>query len=378
MGSTNHGTQTVSHKFYEEVTANNRNVRLVDIIPRGIYSGGYLTKVSDLEVQLGALTAEIGDSNVQVKVETAAAATINDSTLDSGSISPLTPYLVLRWGYAATQINYMEIHAVASVASAQTNDLIIGKIVFSGSTISAFDYSERSMLNVQNLSLKPTVSETSELYIRIRAGVVHSATGYHIAPEQKVGPFAVPAAPNSRIDLVYVGDDGVAQIVQGVAAVSPSAPSYAGRRVVAEVTIANGAASIVAANIKDVRSFVTPREVPDDSITVSKLKSYESEWFPIGLSTTYTKPHGLSAEPKIVLCYIAENADGSGRRTGANGSALFVHDNYNVYAYGTSICKVDATNVKIRTGIQSVAIIRDENGSVWVPTTAYAKIIAIE
>jgi hypothetical protein len=107
------------------------------------------------------------------------------------------------------------------------------------------------------------------------------------------------------------------------------------------------------------------------------LVKYNSGWFSIGLSTTYTKLHGLGSEPLIVLLEIAENADGSGRRTYANGSALFVHDNINVYAYGTAITEITASGIKIRTGIQSLVLIRDYNGAVWTPTTAYARIIAL-
>lgn len=377
MGTTNHGTQKVSCSYYEEVTANNRNVRLVDIIPRGIYSGGYLEKSGDYECQIPDITVELGDDDVQVRVKTSTVVVINDSTLDSGSISVSTPYIVLRWAYVAVQNNYMEIHAIASVASAQANDIIVGKIIFATGKVDSFDYSDRTLLNVQNLYLQPR--SLGSLYVGLRSGRVHSSIGCVTIQEPTVGPFSVPGSPFSRIDLIYIDTAGVPQIAQGTPGVSPAVPSYAGRLVIAEVTMVNGGTTIPASRIKDVRAFLTPQSsIPNNSVTVAKMKTYDSGWFAISTSQTYTKAHGLLAEPKLTFCYIAENSDGSGRRTGANGSSLFVHDNFNVYAYGTSICKVDQTNIKIRTGIQSLALIRDESGAVWIPASAYARIIAIE
>lgn len=373
MGSINHGTQSVSHRFYEEMTANNRNARLVDILSRGIYSGGYLKRVSDVEIQLTAAVVEIGDNNVEVRVKTASDATINDSTIDSGSISPSTPFIVLRWGYATTQVNYMEVHAIATVGAALANDIIVGRILFSGSVITGFNYSDRTILNVQNLFLRPVVSEDSEMYIRVRSGRLHTNSACVTVSDQKAGPFVAPSAPNSRIDLVYIDDAGVAQILQGTPAVSPSSPDYGGRLVVAEVTVTNGAVSIAESNIRDVRSFLTRRGIQDGSVTVSKLNKYDSGWFAIGTNTTYTKVHGLSSEPSLVSLQIAEFSDGSGRR------AVQDCPNYtpDIGTLNTSVCKVDSSEVKIRTGFPSVTMLVDANGVLWAPATAYARIIAI-
>jgi len=123
MGTTNHGTQQQTFEYFENATAEEFNKRNLDIRPRGIYSGGYLTRVSDVEVSLSPLSAEIGDGDKQISVQTTTVATLNVSTLDSGSISSSTPYLVLRWGFLAQKDNYVEIHAIASVAAAQDNDI---------------------------------------------------------------------------------------------------------------------------------------------------------------------------------------------------------------------------------------------------------------
>jgi len=255
MGSTNHGTQSISVAYYEEATSLEANRRNLDIVPRGIYSGGHLTKVSNTEVTLSPLTAELGDDTSQISVKTSTSATLNSTTLDSGDIDQSTPYLVLRWAYVASPNNYMEVHAIASVSAAQDNDIIIGKCVFSGATLSSFDYTDRTFLNIQNLFLK--VIEDSGLYVWIRNGRIYTESGYITIPEQRVGPFSVPNSPNSRIDLVYVDTDGTVTVQQGTAAVSPSAPSYSNKLVVAEVTLVNGDTSIPASRIQDVRSFIS-------------------------------------------------------------------------------------------------------------------------
>ena len=262
MGSTNHGAQDITYTYFENATAEDFNKRNLNIRPRGIYSGGYLTRVSDVEVTLSTLAAEIGDDDEQISVQTAAAATLNVSTLDSGSIAEATPYLLLRWNFLAQKDNYVEVHAVASLASALDNDIVVGKCSFSGATLSSFDYSERTFFPDENLFLR--VEESTLNYVWLRAGRIQNGAQSIFVKEQRVGPFTLPASPNNRIDLVYISNAGTPTILQGTAAVSPSAPNYGGKLVVAEVTVTNGVTAIPADSIKDVRSFIFQPAIPDD------------------------------------------------------------------------------------------------------------------
>lgn len=255
MGATNHGTQTITFQYFLEATGAKFGKRLLDVLPPGTYSGGYLTKVTDSEVSLSALVAEIRDANNQISVRTASAATLNSTTLNSGAISSATPYLVLRWVYAPSSANYVDIHALASTGAALENDIIIGKCLFSGSTLTGFDYTDRTFLNIQNLFFKVEVA--LGLYVRLRAGRIHTSSGFVVVPDQLVGPFSVPSSPNSRIDLVYVDSSGSIQILQGSQGTSPTAPSYGGKTVLAQVTVVNGDTSIPYNRIVDTRSFIT-------------------------------------------------------------------------------------------------------------------------
>jgi len=256
MGATNHGTQNIVYEYYEEMTSEEVNSRHVGIRPRGIYSGGYLTKISNVEITISPMVVELGDSNTQVRVKTSVSATLNSGTLDSGEILSSTPYIILRRLHVGSVTNYMEIRAISSLSAAQATDVVVGKCVFDGATLTGFDYSDRTFLNVQDLFLKVESTIASEMYVRLRAGKIQNDAGYVFIPEQKVGPFAVPGSSNSRIDLVYIDTDGTAKILQGVAAVSPSAPSYGGKTVVAQVRLVNGDSNISSDRITDVRSFI--------------------------------------------------------------------------------------------------------------------------
>jgi len=259
MGATNHGNQDITYNYFEEATAENFNKRHVDIRPQGIYKGGYLKKVTDSEILLTPFTVEIGDDNTQICSKSTSNATLNSGTLDSGSISSATSYIVLRWSFSEQVDNFVEVHAISSAENAQSNDIIIGKCVFSEATLTGFDYSERTFLNVQDLFLKVEATEVEELYVRVRAGRIQTSSTTIVIPEQKVGPFEVPSSPNSRIDLVYVTSTGTVSIQKGSAAPSPAAPDYAGKLVIAEVRVVNGDTNITADRITDTRAFITIR-----------------------------------------------------------------------------------------------------------------------
>jgi hypothetical protein len=261
VGITNHGNQDITYQYYEEASAKDFNKRNLSIQPKGIYSGGYLSRVSNTEILLTLLVAEIGDDNEQISVKTAIDAVLNSSTLDSGAIAPETPYIVLRWVFLEQENNYVEVHALATLNDVQANDIVVGKCVFGGETLSTeFLYTDRTFLNVQDLFLKVESTGVAGLYVRIRAGRIQNGSQYYFVPEQLVGAFDLPTAPNSRIDLVYVDTDGIVKIQQGAVAVSPSPPSYAGKLVLAEVRIANGVSSIPFSKITDVRSFLTSKK----------------------------------------------------------------------------------------------------------------------
>jgi hypothetical protein len=343
--------------------------------------------VSNTEVELSPLVAEIGDGTVQISVRTAVEATLKAATLDSGSISSATPYIVLRWSYVAQANNYVEVHAIASVAAAQANDIIVGKCTFSGATLTGFDYTDRTPLNVQNVFLRVEATEDTEMYEWVRGGRVQNVTQYITVPEQKVGPFTVPLS-YSRIDLVYVDNNGVPQIQQGVAAPSPVAPGYVGKLVLAQVRVVNGDTNIAASRITDVRSFLVAPAIPDDSSLELNsngklaIKSalgasiYDSGWFSCTTGGTYTKSHGLSSQNLLTQVLFKD----TGNQFGLGANRVYAVSYYRSEANdeGACVTNITTTQLTIQAGQNKVALTFNTSGVRQYATSGQYKVLALK
>jgi hypothetical protein len=83
--------------------------------------------------------------------------------------------------------------------------------------------------------------------------------------DQKIGPFTVPGAGLSRIDLVYIDFDGTIGVLEGTAATTPTAPLYTGKLVLAEVKCVNGDTNITWDRITDARSFLNHPAIIDET-----------------------------------------------------------------------------------------------------------------
>lgn len=250
MGSIDHGGQTIQVNFNAPADSVSWTKRLVDLIPRGIYKGGVLTKVTNTTVTLSPLVVEVGDDFYQVRVSTQSSVTI--------TVASATPYIVLRWVYTGAGSNYMDVLAVAS-GSIQNNDVIVGKCVFSGSTLTGFDYGDssyrRTTPNMPHLMLRVEARQTPDMTVLIRGGRVNYGTANLEVDFQVSSAFTAPSS-NPRIDVMYVDTDGVIKVYTGTEAATPSAPAYNSKKVLAEITLTVGMTSITEDDIKDVRSFI--------------------------------------------------------------------------------------------------------------------------
>ena len=262
--SANVGSQTVTLIYYSPADVELVNNRSKEIQPTGIYKGGYLTVVDGSHCQLSPLVCEISDGTYQVKIETGATVNI--------AVASATPYVVLRWVHdLAVQSNdYMDFVATATPA---TNDLVVAKCLFTGATLTGFDYGDtaytRSFPKQPRLYLQVESTGESELRVRIRSGFVQGNASSIFVPEQKSSSIVAPITSN-KIYLVCVDPDtGIISVDStGAEVVTPVAPDYAGRLVLAEITLAVGATSIPDSRIKDVRAFLTPSRPPTDDVTL--------------------------------------------------------------------------------------------------------------
>ena len=250
MGLIDYGSQSIQVNFNAPANSVSWTKRLVDLIPRGIFKGGLLTKITNVSISLSPLVVEIGDDFYQVRVSTASAVTI---TVTTG-----TPYIILRWVYTGATSNYMDVFAVAS-GSVQTNDIIVGKCVFAGATLTGFDYGDstwqRSTPNFPHLMLRVEARQTPDMTVVIRGGRTNYGTANLEVEVQISSVFTAPTV-NPRIDVVYVDTDGLVKVYTGSEAVTPSVPSYNSKKVLAEISLSVGMTSITETEIKDVRNFI--------------------------------------------------------------------------------------------------------------------------
>jgi len=238
----NVGSQTVTIKYHSPVDSSVVNKRFKDIRPVGIYSGGYLTITGADTVSLSPLVCEITDGTHQVRVETASSVTV---TLTEG----VSDYVVLRWTYTGSESDYMEILAVGTPS---TYDLVVGKGIWSGGSLSSIDYGERDDAETLPLFLKVEPTETPSSSVRIRAGRSHTGSGY-----QNIANQIIDLSGYSSGDeiYIYITDTG------GIAH-SKTQSDYAGKALLAKVTYpADG--TIEAGDIEDARCFIDSPTIPD-------------------------------------------------------------------------------------------------------------------
>lgn len=247
MGVVNVGNQLITIKYFDPADSTIVNKRYVDIRPTGIYKGGLLTKVTDSSVTLAVSVSEVRDADYQVRVETRSAATI--------SVAPATPYVVIRWTYVDGVVsNYADLLAVAS-GSIQQYDVIVGKCLYSGATLTGFDYGERTEpKNFENfLKVEATVPES--MYVRIKSGWCSYGSS-RLSIDNQLSPLITAPTVNPKIDLVYINNSGVIQVETGVESITPVAPDHTGKIVLAEIYTYVGMLTVTAAEITDARPWI--------------------------------------------------------------------------------------------------------------------------
>ena len=242
------GSQIITLKFFDPVDSFVVNRVAKDIRKLGIYTGGYLTRVSDVAVTLSPLTCEIGDGTYQIRGATTVAVPL--------TVSSALPYVILRWTYTGSaSVDYMGFSAVA-LGSILSTDIVVGKCVFAGSTLTGFDYTLRTNPNKMDLFLKVEQLEVPAMRVMVRAGrISYGASNFDIVVQQS--PLFTAPGSLSRIDLLQINTLGALIITQGTAAASPVPPDYGGIVTIAQITLSVGQTTILNSNIKDVRSHVS-------------------------------------------------------------------------------------------------------------------------
>jgi hypothetical protein len=140
-----------------------------------------------------------------------------------------------------------------------------------------------------------------------------------------------PSAPNNRIDLIVVdSSSGVASVVTGTPAGSPSAPSVpAGKKQIAQVAVPNGITAIGNANITDLRALWSP-SVPGVAwaVAAGAADAITASYAPANAALVDGLILGFRATAANATTTPSFNADGLGAKTivKKGGQALLVGD----------------------------------------------------
>jgi len=288
--------QTVTLLFLTPADSRRINVRFQDIRQTGIYEGGYFSDTGGSgsvgNIVLYPLVCEISDGVYQVRIATTSTTT---------GITPIDgEYVVLRWAYTGDE--NVDIASVYTTASPLPTDLILAKVSVS-SGVSSFDYNDadypRSTPNTLDLHLKPEapdaamIANSQSMKIRVRAGRIQTSSGnVDVADQQTVSAFT--SETGVTYGLVYIDDSGVAQITSNAGVTS--LPDYAGKRVVAEVTLPDSTTLITQDMIKDVRAFLSPSNEFGSWTAKNDDTIYQAETsgFVIAFSVSDTSPKGFT------------------------------------------------------------------------------------
>lgn len=236
MGTTNWGTQNLSYDYNQEATAKLFNIVNYKILPKGIYNGFTISKLSNtsVEISTGICLIEDAINKVCVRIET--------SDTQNITVSNSTPYIVFRMEWVDSPNIYMDMLSLA-YKDIQETDIIVGKCIYdtSGSTLGvSFDYTRRtdSFFNKQNtqsqyLKVSPTEPPTNK--VSITSGVLNSSKGSLLVAGGDFPDIGVSPTVNGRIDIIYVDENGDIKILEGADSSSPVAPRYGNRKIIAEI-----------------------------------------------------------------------------------------------------------------------------------------------
>ena len=225
MGTTNYGNQRKSFDYKAQGKASVFNIINYKIQPEGIYEGFNISRVDDTTVSISPGVCFITDPNVDGQGIGLRVSTIDAQQL---SVNATNIYIVLRMSWSdSLNANYMDMLAIPS-ASIQPNDLIVGRCVYSGSTLTtAFDLSRKSWSTTARAkeSLDKLIITPLEPY----QNAVNISAGYYTIND-KVEFYAggslgsIPEVINNMISYIVINASGVVSLINSDDAVTPTKP----------------------------------------------------------------------------------------------------------------------------------------------------------
>jgi uncharacterized protein YciU (UPF0263 family) len=249
----NYGNQVLVFSFHQEARSKGFNQGFCDILPYGVYTGGGLTRLNDGLVQIGELTVVIR-SNEEDKI----ALRVETTEIQDLSVDPSKPYVVLRFGWADSDNNFMDMRAVGWSTDPLEEDedklwpldIILGKVQFTdipGSQIidpaTPFDFSRRKDVFLKEAEsvyaqFRVSVSETNPKRVYVSGGSLNTSKGRFTVAGGEYPSFDIPdTSAQARTDLIVIDAFGQVKLITGnPSAANPApAPKYETYKVCAEI-----------------------------------------------------------------------------------------------------------------------------------------------
>jgi hypothetical protein len=251
--SVNYGNQVLVFSFHQEARAKGFNREFCDTLPYGVYTGGNLTRLNENVVQVGELTTIIRSNE-----EDSVALRIETTEIQNIVPQPNKPYIILRFGWADYDDNFMDMRAVGwSTDPFEVDedklwpfDIILGKVQFiddSGVSIidpdNPFDLSRRKDVFLKEAEsvytqFRVSESENNRRKVYVSGGRVNTSKGRFIIPG---GDYPLAEIPDTsaqpRTDLIAIDALGKVKFIQGNPSASNPAPApkYETYKVCAEI-----------------------------------------------------------------------------------------------------------------------------------------------
>lgn len=140
MGITNVGSSVHIFSYKQALTSKSFNYLKYKVTNPGIYDGFAVSKINDSQVTIATGTFVIEDDTNKVSVK------IKTETTISLSTSNIDYMLIFRMTWVDALNNYVDCLAVEP-SEVLSTDVVIGKLSYSGSTLTAVDYSYRTFGN---------------------------------------------------------------------------------------------------------------------------------------------------------------------------------------------------------------------------------------
>lgn len=221
-------SQIMTFDYFEPSSAKDFNYLLYKTLPTGIYQGFGLSIVNDTNVTIQAGVLQIKNS-LNTLVSPAQSVRIEETTNRVLVMSSTNKYIVARLTWS--DVNDEKCSYIATTYNGiQANDIILGKIVFSGVTALSIDYSltnysEIKLLTDRNNYFKvhltnPAAEDNS---LTIDPGKIVIGNAYiNFAGDTKTLPNSVT---DGMISLIVIDETGTIVVYNSADAASPVLPS---------------------------------------------------------------------------------------------------------------------------------------------------------